>query len=180
MKTIYLILVTLVGILSLVAVFNRDIFRAATALVFAFIFLGGIYLLLGAEFLAVVQLIIYAGAIAILILFAIMHSPAKIKSLQDASLIDFKPHYVFTSVLAVFLIISLFAVFFIIFNDLYSLGKITVNNIKLNLSHFTNVFFNISKEDNVINGGKFFLLFESAGILILAAILAAVSIAKKD
>jgi NADH-quinone oxidoreductase subunit J len=180
MKTIYLILVTLVGILSLVAVFNRDIFRAATALVFAFIFLGGIYLLLAAEFLAVVQLIIYAGAIAILILFAIMHSPAKIKSLEDASLIDFKPHYVWASVLSVFLIITFLTLFFVIFKDLYSVGKITINNIKLSLSHFANSFFNIYKPDDIINGGKFFLLFELAGILILAAILAAVSIAKKD
>jgi len=180
MKTIYLLLLTLIGIFSLVAVFNRDIFRAATALVFAFIFLGGVYLLLGAEFLAVVQLIIYAGAIAILILFAIMHSPAKIKSLQDASLIDFKPHYSWAAALAVVLILAFFTVFFFIFYDLFSLGKITVNNIKLTLSHFANAFFNIYKEDNLINGGKFFLLFELAGILILAAILAAVSIAKKE
>lgn len=180
MEAIYILILTLVGIFSLIAVFNRDIFRAAVSLVFAFICLAGIYLLLSAEFLAVVQLIIYAGAIAILILFAIMHSPAKIKSLEDASLIDFKPHYVPASILSAFLIIAFMGLFFIIFYELFSTGKVNVNNFKLTLSDFANVFFNIYKDDPVINNGKFVLLFELAGILILASIIAAVSIAKKE
>jgi len=95
-------------------------------------------------------------------------------------LLTLNPLYVWASVLSAFLIITFLTLFFVIFKDLYSVGKITTNNIKLSLSHFANSFFNIYKPDDIINGGKFFLLFELAGILILAAILAAVSIAKKD
>jgi NADH-quinone oxidoreductase subunit J len=44
----------------------------AIALIFAFFFLAGIYLLLHAEFVAVLQVLVYAGAIMVLFLFVIM------------------------------------------------------------------------------------------------------------
>lgn len=50
----------------------RDLFRAALLLVVVFIAVAGLFALLSAEFLAVVQVLIYAGAIAILIIFAVM------------------------------------------------------------------------------------------------------------
>ena len=50
----------------------RDLFRAALLLVVVFISVAGFFVMLNAEFLAVVQVLIYAGAIAILIVFAIM------------------------------------------------------------------------------------------------------------
>ena len=50
----------------------RDIFRAALLLVVVFLAVAGLFVMLSAEFLAVVQVLIYAGAIAILIIFAIM------------------------------------------------------------------------------------------------------------
>lgn len=53
-------------------VFLRDIFRAALLLVLLFLTIAGLFVLLSAEFLAVVQVLIYAGAISILIIFSIM------------------------------------------------------------------------------------------------------------
>ena len=57
---------------ALGVVLLRDIFRAALLLVVVFLAIAGIFVMLNAEFLAVVQVLIYAGAIAILIIFAIM------------------------------------------------------------------------------------------------------------
>ena len=57
---------------SLGVVLTRDLFRAALLLVAVFIAVGGYFVLLSAEFLAVVQVLIYAGAIAVLIIFAVM------------------------------------------------------------------------------------------------------------
>ena len=57
---------------ALGVVLVKDIFRAALLLVLVFISVAGIFVLLSAEFLAVVQVLIYAGAIAILIIFAVM------------------------------------------------------------------------------------------------------------
>ena len=57
---------------ALGVVLIRDLFRAALLLVAVFIAVGGYFVLLSAEFLAVVQVLIYAGAIAVLIIFAVM------------------------------------------------------------------------------------------------------------
>ena len=66
-------LLTVVAVGSaLGVVLTRDLFRAALLLVGVFVAVGGYFVLLSAEFLAVVQVLIYAGAIAVLIIFAVM------------------------------------------------------------------------------------------------------------
>ncbi|MDX1520258.1 MAG: NADH-quinone oxidoreductase subunit J [Anaerolineae bacterium] len=55
-------------------VFARSLYHSALYLVMSFFGVAGFYVLLSAGFLAVVQLTVYVGAIAILILFAIMFS----------------------------------------------------------------------------------------------------------
>ena len=67
----WLLTVVAVGC-ALGVVLTRDLFRAALLLVAVFIAVGGYFVLLNAEFLAVVQVLIYAGAIAVLIIFAVM------------------------------------------------------------------------------------------------------------
>jgi NADH-quinone oxidoreductase subunit J len=57
---------------ALLVVHVRDVFRAALALVVAFLGVAGLFVLLSAEFLAVVQVLIYAGAISVLLIFAVM------------------------------------------------------------------------------------------------------------
>jgi NADH-quinone oxidoreductase subunit J len=55
-------------------VFSRNLFRSALFLVLSFVGVAGFYILLEAELLAMVQILVYVGAIAILIIFAIMLS----------------------------------------------------------------------------------------------------------
>jgi len=55
-----------------VVVLGRNIVRAAVALIFTFCGMAALYVLLDAEFLAAVQVLIYVGGITILLLFAIM------------------------------------------------------------------------------------------------------------
>jgi NADH-quinone oxidoreductase subunit J len=57
---------------ALAVVLLRDIFRAALLLILCFFTVAGIYITLNADFLAAVQVLIYAGAIGILLIFAIM------------------------------------------------------------------------------------------------------------
>ena len=57
---------------ALLVVSMRNIVHSALALIVVFAMAAGIYLLLNAEFIAIVQILIYAGAVTILILFAIM------------------------------------------------------------------------------------------------------------
>src|SRR5213080_1474416 len=57
---------------ALMVVALRNIVHSAIALVLVFAMAAGIYVLLSAEFIAIVQILIYAGAVTILILFALM------------------------------------------------------------------------------------------------------------
>ncbi|MGZ3599434.1 MAG: NADH-quinone oxidoreductase subunit J family protein [Ktedonobacterales bacterium] len=57
---------------ALMVVLSRNIVHAALFLVVVFGAASGIYILLNAEFIAIVQILIYAGAVTILVLFAIM------------------------------------------------------------------------------------------------------------
>jgi len=56
----------------IVMIFTRVVFYAALSLIVCLISIAGIYALLYAEFLAITQLIIYAGGVLVLILFGIM------------------------------------------------------------------------------------------------------------
>ena len=63
-------LVTLGAALAVVT--SKNLFHSALFLVLSFVGVAGLYVLLEAPFLAAVQILIYVGAIAILIVFAIM------------------------------------------------------------------------------------------------------------
>ncbi len=63
----------IVGIAAaLTVVLLRDVFRAALSLILCFLTVAGLYVTLSADFLAVVQVLIYIGGISILIILAIM------------------------------------------------------------------------------------------------------------
>ena len=62
--------VTLLSALGVV--FLRNLFHNALFLAACLVSVGGIFLLLGAEFVFAIQLLIYAGAVVVLILFAVM------------------------------------------------------------------------------------------------------------
>lgn len=70
-----LALVTLGGAIGVVTA--RTVFVSALWLILSFLGVAGMYVLIGAGFLAVIQILIYVGAISVLILFAVMltHQP---------------------------------------------------------------------------------------------------------
>ena len=57
---------------ALAVVWLRNIFRAALCLILCFLTVAGIFVTLSADFLAAIQILIYVGAVAILIILAIM------------------------------------------------------------------------------------------------------------
>ena len=73
MLEIVFALLAIIAVASAIAVIVvRDIFRAALCLILLFMTVAGIYLLLHADFLAIVQILVYVGAISILIIVAVM------------------------------------------------------------------------------------------------------------
>ena len=66
-------IIAISSIVAAIAVVQlRDLFRSALFLVVSFIGVAGMFVLLRAEFLAAVQILIYVGAISVLIIFAIL------------------------------------------------------------------------------------------------------------
>ena len=57
---------------ALAVVTSKNLFHSALFLVLSFVGVAGLYILLEAGFLAAVQIMVYVGAISILIIFAIM------------------------------------------------------------------------------------------------------------
>ncbi|MDQ3554219.1 MAG: NADH-quinone oxidoreductase subunit J [Chloroflexota bacterium] len=74
---IFLLLAGLMLGAALMVVMGKDIIRAGLFLMLSFGALAGIYVLLGAPIVAAAQVLIYIGAIGVLILFAIMLTQTK-------------------------------------------------------------------------------------------------------
>ncbi|HEU4322436.1 MAG TPA: NADH-quinone oxidoreductase subunit J [Roseiflexaceae bacterium] len=71
-QVLFVVIAGLILTAAVLVVTVRNIIHAALWLIAAFFGVGALYLLMEAEFVAVVQVLIYVGAVSILILFAIM------------------------------------------------------------------------------------------------------------
>ena len=63
---------------AVLVVTNRRLLRAAFWLIITLATISGIYILLRAEFVALVQILVYAGAVPVLFLFGVMLTKRKI------------------------------------------------------------------------------------------------------
>jgi len=72
-KTIIFYIISLITIASgAIVTFSRNLIYSAFALLGVFAGVFGLYIMLSADFVAIVQLVIYIGGVLILILFAVM------------------------------------------------------------------------------------------------------------
>jgi NADH-quinone oxidoreductase subunit J len=71
-KAAFYFIATLTLVFALFVVLSRHIFRAAVYLAVVLTCIACVYLFLDAEFLAVVQVLIYVGAIVVLFIFTVM------------------------------------------------------------------------------------------------------------
>jgi NADH-quinone oxidoreductase subunit J len=74
----FIVLAAVGAMSSIATVTARNVVHAALYLVVTLLSVGAVYLLLGAEFVAWVQILIYVGAIVILFLFGLMLTKAPI------------------------------------------------------------------------------------------------------
>ena len=72
LQVVFIILSIITLGAALAVVTSKNLFHSALFLILSFVGVAGLYILLEAGFLAVVQIMVYVGAISILIIFAIM------------------------------------------------------------------------------------------------------------
>jgi NADH-quinone oxidoreductase subunit J len=69
---IFSILALLSIVFAVFVVTARDVVRAAIALVITMFIVAAFYIMLNAQFLGIAQVLVYIGAVGVLILFAVM------------------------------------------------------------------------------------------------------------
>jgi NADH-quinone oxidoreductase subunit J len=142
-------------------IFARQPARALLALVAVMLSLSGIYLLLGAPFVAMVNLIVYAGAVLVLFLFVIMLQGLGV---QDAPLANrFKKYYrvlIFFTGGAFFSVLAFLS---------FRFGANAPAGINGSAETFGRILFT-----------DYRLPFQLAALLLILGILAGISLAKKE
>jgi len=157
----FLILAVIGGLAGLLVVTSRNIVHAALYLVVALASVAGVYLLLAAPFVAFVQVIIYVGAIVVLILFGIMLTRAPVgRRVLDNTL---------RARVGAFVIgLGLFTMLTWFMADAWAGKRITGHAVTATAALGTSLFRN------------YVLPFEAVSILLLAALIGAIVLARRD
>lgn len=71
-KIIFFILAASILVFSILSILDRRILRAAIYLLFVLVAIAGLFYMMNFQFLAAVQLMLYAGGIVVLIIFSIL------------------------------------------------------------------------------------------------------------
>lgn len=150
---------------ALAVVLLKDIFRAALFLILCFFTVAGIYATLSADFLAVVQVLVYVGAVGILLIFAIMFT----RETQHGSL--FNRQHTFAMFFAALLLVAM--IYTMTQTDWASLGLIANPPVEA-LSSGEGLTKDIGAALFDKNG--YILTVEIAGVMLLAAVLGGIVI----
>ncbi len=81
-----------------VVVFHKNLIHSAFALLFTFFGVAGLYVFLGADFLAATQMVIYVGGILVLLIFGVMLTNKIAEMKLSAETYQFWPGLILVSV----------------------------------------------------------------------------------
>jgi NADH-quinone oxidoreductase subunit J len=104
---LFYLFAAMAGVAAIGLVVSRNIVRSAVCLLFTLTGVAGLYFLLGAEFLAAVQLVVYAGGTLILIIFGVMLTSKSPFSRFEPKLVEVVLATVLASVLLVALVLAI-------------------------------------------------------------------------
>ena len=144
---------------ALLVVTMRDIIRCGLAMIVCFLALAGIYTLMGVPLLGAAQVIVYIGAISVLILFAIMLTQTKAAPTRLVFQTQAVPAAISAMVIAVVIALAIGAT---------DWGEVPAR-IRLATDALSQVLFH-----------DFVLPFEIVSVLLLAAVIGGVFIAKRE
>lgn len=156
---VFYLLSALLIIGALAVVFLPRIIHAALSLVLFFVAIAGVFILLHAEFIAAAQVIIYAGAITVLVLFAVMLT-------QRSQSLESNPF----NAQRIFAAIAAGAVFAALLPAVTSVVGVNAPGVNVDLV----------PEIGRQMLSQWILPFEIASVLLLAALIGAITIAREN
>ncbi|MEH6943405.1 NADH-quinone oxidoreductase subunit J [Bacillus sp. JJ722] len=160
-EMIAFIMLALVAVIGGILLLNlQKVVHMVMAVVFTFISIAGLYILLSAEFLAAVQILIYSGAITIMMLFGIMLTKHNDQEEEKGNRLR---------KWSVLLGIAGFA------------GAVYVGIYNLDIPvEVSNLHENNTKQIGIELFSKYVIPFELVSVLLLVALIGAVILAKRD
>jgi NADH-quinone oxidoreductase subunit J len=150
--------VILVGA-GLLVVTLRDIIRCGLAMMVCFAALAGLYVLLGAPLVAAAQVLVYIGAISVLVLFAIMLTQTKAGPVRLVFQTQAGPAAIAAVILAVLITLTVLA----------TNWNAVAAPIRTGTAVLAQVLFD-----------QFLLPFEVVSVLLLAAVIGGIFLAKRE
>jgi NADH-quinone oxidoreductase subunit J len=157
-----LVFLALAGVMlgsALLVVMGRDIIRSALWLILSFAGLAGIYGLLGSPFMAISQVLVYIGAIAVLILFAVMITASK----RGPAKLVFQRQWWAGAIAAILLV-----------------GLMITTILLTEWPHNGQVYAADTREIALTLFEDYLFAFEVLGVLLLAAVIGGLYLAKRD
>jgi len=144
---------------ALLVVTLRDIIRSGLAMIVCFGALAGLYVLLGSPILAAAQVLVYIGAISVLVLFAIMLTQTK----AGPSRLVFQTQWWAAALAAVVLVVLIAAV---VASTDWGAVAVRVQSTTSDVAHLL--------------FDQYTLPFEAVSVLLLAAVVGGIFLAKRD
>lgn len=163
MVIFFYVFASLIILSSLMVITSRNPVHAVLWLIFAFCNGSGLMVLVGAEFLAMMLIIIYVGAVAVLFLFVVMMLDIKVSEFKGA--VDFNMSFAFF--IATLLFIDLVVVIL-----LMAKINLPVGNTEFTLTQGLGNAHEIGR----LLYTEFVLPFQTAGLILFVAMIAAISL----
>jgi len=154
-------------ILFLITAFSKNVLYAMTSLAAGMVIISGFFFLLGADFLGVVQLIVYVGAVMALYAFAMMFFDAT-KDIKEKH----------TNPALIFLLGGLMAVVFVVMFSAPIIGENIEALYPVGLAEGLDAFGN-AQDVGLVLFTKYLVPFEVAAIMLLVAMIAGIILAGK-
>lgn len=159
----------LIVISALLVLFTRNVLYAAFSLIFTFLGIAAIYVLAGADFIAITQVIVYVGGILVLMIFGLM-----LTNKIEGKAVTTRSHNVFwggIAGIAMFTILSLV----VLKVDFTHMGWVEAATMRENPAAISTV-----QAIGQLMMSRYVLPFEIAGLLLLIALIGSAFIAKRQ
>ncbi|MBO9130051.1 NADH-quinone oxidoreductase subunit J [Bacillus sp. 165] len=155
----------LIAILGGILMLNlTKVMHMVLALVFTFLSIAGLYVMLSAEFVAVVQVLIYSGAVTIIMIFGIMLTKHNDETETSGSVLQ-----------RFLILIGVIAFGVVLYTAVYNLDFTGSS-----LSQQPALYEENTKQIGLTLYSKYIIPFELTSVLLLTALVGAIILAKKD
>ena len=162
-------LLSIVAVLSaLMVISSKNSVHSVLFLILSFINAAGLFVLLGAEFLAMILVIVYVGAVAVLFLFVVMMLDINFIKLREG----FLQYLPFGSLLGIVLLTELAIIFFS--DKLTDMNLVEYNK----LPSFKEI--ENTKDIGFVLYTDYFYLFQLSGLILLVAMIGSIVLTLRE